>query len=123
MIFGVKKGFFDQKFKLIFDSLKNEKFTGIFHLIEEKTNLIHNCYAGDFTYEYRAKLISFRETLIGKGIEHPSGVRETLNRGLFRKRAEIDPNIFMPPSAFHCVRSTGYTKFVRGYEYGECLLL
>lgn len=92
MVYGVGTYEQDHEFDLIFNSLKNETITGVFALIEAKANKVLECYAGDLLYDFRQKMISFRETLIRTNITHPSKSRTDLNQRLFWKRAEVFAN-------------------------------
>lgn len=63
--------------------------TAVFSLVEEKNELVHESYAGDFIYEVNGKLLSFREILIREKMTFPKFVTGDFNKMLFEKRAAI----------------------------------
>lgn len=79
-----------REFFLIFDSLiKNQVVECIFgHIPEDSPNPIHQAFAGDFFYEFKDKLNSFREVLIRENVGRPACLEEDLNQRLFQKRLE-----------------------------------
>lgn len=81
------------------------------------------CYAGDLLYEFKGNTKSFRETLIEQGITYPAGVREDLNKKIFRERfKQIKSNLFIPSSASYEPKSTDEFKPLgRGYKTGDML--
>lgn len=77
-------------FKDIFTQiLLKTPVTAVFSLVEEKNELVHESYAGDFIYEVNGKLLSFREILIREKVTSPRFVTGDFNKMLFEKRAAI----------------------------------
>lgn len=90
MIYAVGKYMFDNEFHLIFEQLfENQTVTGIFSILEEKKNILNECYVGDLFYEVNAKYRSFRELLIRENITFPSRVRTDINNQIFFHRAQF----------------------------------
>lgn len=80
----------DYEYQLIFDGLlKNKEVMGIFTLLEQKQNRVHECFVGDLLYEINGKLMSFREVLIRERISYPALVQDPLNMRLLQTRANI----------------------------------
>lgn len=123
MIFAVKKYEHDDEFKLIFQALSEEQVTGIYGIIEQKQNRVHECYAGDLLYEFNGTVKSFRETIIEQNITYPAGVRGNLNKNIFRKRFEESKSgLFVPSSAAYEASSIeGFKPLGKGYKAGGML--
>lgn len=80
----------DEEFMCIFNNmLKNQTVTAVYRLIEQKQNITHECYAGDFLCEFREKLLSFREVLLQQEITFPSRVIDEINKEILQARTEI----------------------------------
>ena len=75
---------FGEEFLLIFSQLVKDKETlTVMSLLEEKSNMVHDCYAGDFLWQSQGALRSFREVLIREGIVYPNHTERQLNARLF----------------------------------------
>lgn len=88
-IYAIGEFVYDDEFCLVFNQMIKDKILlAIYALIENKENVIHECYAGDVFYrDYRSKqLMSFRDLLIDLHLTYPSRVRELLNSGIFMAR-------------------------------------
>lgn len=73
--------------------LLNTPVTAVFSLVEEKSEMVHEIYAGDFLYQVNGKLLSFRELLIREKLSYPNLITGRFNKILFQKRAEVlSPN-------------------------------
>lgn len=79
-------GFFKDIFAQV---LLKTPVTAVFSLVEQKNELVHESYAGDFIYEVNGKLRSFREILIREKVTSPRLVTGDFNKMLFEKRAAI----------------------------------
>lgn len=80
----------NELFKEIFRQvLFKQEVTAVFSLIEDKSELVHETYAGDFIYSFGDKMFSFREILLREQLTSPKQVTGHFNRMLFEKRAAI----------------------------------
>lgn len=122
LVYGVKKYESNDEFKLIFDSFRTEDTTAIFGPIESKENKLNECFAMDLLYQFNGITKSLREILIAEKVAYPSGVREDINKLLFRKRAEVSVGILLP--FFATYEPSSIDAFVRiggGFTAGQLL--
>lgn len=90
MIYGLGTYTFDDEYYLIFDQLfKSQKITGLFTLLETKSNIVNECFVGDLFYKIGQKVRSFRELLIHENISYPSRVRTDINQRIFFARTNF----------------------------------
>lgn len=73
MIYGTAKCEPDEEFKMIFEqTIKNEKTVVISRLMEQRTNITNQCYAGDIPFYLKKKNRLFREVLIREKNSYPA---------------------------------------------------
>lgn len=83
-IYGLHSFTAERDFELMFDQLlKNRKISAVFTLLDVKDNLVHCCFVGDMFYEFKNKLMSFRELLIREKLSYPSREYTSINRKVF----------------------------------------
>lgn len=87
MIYGVGPYVFDDEFELIFNqTIKNEKVTAVYALLEQKDLKVHEAYVADFLFKVGSRVTSFRDILIKEDLCYPSQVHTPLNQAIFRFR-------------------------------------
>lgn len=83
-IYGLPTLMPNPELELVFKGLLEDKETpAIYQLVEKKVNRIHECYAGDFFWNFRDQYHSFREKLIELRLSYPSDVKSQINNQLF----------------------------------------
>lgn len=92
---------FNSECQYYFDELLlNVNIKTIFACIGEKTS--QECFAGDFLYDVRGKLFSFRDVLIKEGVAMPSNMHRKINLDIYHRKMEIlNQNCQIVPVACH----------------------
>lgn len=91
MIYGIAKYEPGDEFKMIFKQTiqNNEKTVVISRLMEQRTNITKQCYAGDILFYFNNQYRSFREVLVREKISYPARVQENINQLIFQKRTQF----------------------------------